>query len=151
MAGEVQDDVWPLPKFYFTVDISDVGENLAFREVSGLDAETQVLEYRAGNAKTSSTVKMPSMAQNGNVSLKKGVFANDNRFWDWYKQIKMNTITRQTVTIKLLDQEGEPTIVWTLNNAWPTKITSPDLNAEGNEVAVEGIDLAHEGITIANK
>lgn len=150
MVGDVQDTVWPLPKFFFTVDIGGVGENLAFREVSGLEAETQVLEYRAGNSKVFSTVKMPGMVQNGTVSLKKGVFANDNRFWDWYSQIKMNTIARQSVTIKLLDQEGAPTMVWTLQNAWPTKITSPDLNAEGNEVAIEGLDLVHEGIKIEN-
>ena len=111
MAGEEQSNVWPLPNFYFSVDITDVGENLAFREVSGLDAETQVIEYRAGNSKVFSTVKMPGLAQNGNVTLKKGVFVNDNRFWDWYSQIKMNTIARVAVTIKLLDQNGDPTMV----------------------------------------
>ena len=151
MAGEEQSNVWPLPNFYFSVDIPNVGENLPFRELSGLEAETQVIEYRAGNSKVFSTVKMPGLAQNGNVSLKKGVFDSDNQFWDWYKTIKMNTIERVAVTIKLLDQNGDPTMVWTLKNAWPTKITSTDLNAEGNEVAVETLELAHEGIVISNE
>lgn len=150
MAGEEQDNVWPLPKFYFEVDISDVGDGIAFQEVTGLDTETQVIEYRAGNSKVFSTIKMPGLAQYSNVTLRKGVFVKDNRFFDWYNQIKMNTIKRQTVTIKLLDESGAPTMVWTLRNAWPTKITGTDLNAEGNEVAVETLEIAHEGLEVAN-
>ncbi len=150
MAGESQDNVWPLPKFYFSVDITDVGEDMAFQEVSGLDMESQVIDYRAGDSKVFSTVKMPGLQKTGNVTLKKGVFAKDNKFWDWYSQIKLNTIKRQTVTIKLLDQEGNPTMVWTLANAWPTKITGTDLKSDGNEVAVESIEIAHEGFTIEN-
>lgn len=62
----------------------------------------------------------------------------------------MNTIKRVPVIISLLDETGKPTMVWTLANAWPTKITGTDLKAEGNEVAVETIEIAHEGLTIAN-
>ena len=74
----------------------------------------------------------------------------DNKFWDWFNQIKMNTIKRVPVTISLLDEGGKPTMVWTLMNAWPTKITGTDLKAQGNEVAIETIEVAHEGLTIAN-
>lgn len=151
MAGEKQDTNWPLPKFYFEVDITDVGTKLPFQEVSGLDIETQVIEYRAGNSPTFSTIKMPGIVKSGNVTLKKGIFAKDNKFFDWQKNIKMNTIKRSTVTIKLLDESGSPTMTWTLANAWPTKITGTDLKAEGNEVAVESIEIAHEGLTIDNK
>jgi len=150
MAGEKQDNVWPLPKFYFTVDITDVGNDLPFQEVSGLDVEAQPIEYRAGNSKVFSTIKMPGIVKSGNVTLKKGIFVKDNKFWDWYSKIKLNTIKRVTVTIKLLDESGKPTMVWTLANAWPTKITGTDLKSDGNEVAVETIELAHEGLTIAN-
>jgi phage tail-like protein len=62
----------------------------------------------------------------------------------------MNTIKRKAVTISLLDEAGSPTMVWTLANAWPTKISGTDLKADGNEVAVETIVIAHEGLTIAN-
>lgn len=151
MAGEKQDEVWPLPKFYFAVDITDVGDGLPFQEVSGLDTEAQPIEYRAGNSKSWSPVKMPGLHKTGNVTLKKGIFAKDNKFWKWYEQIKLNTIKRATVTIKLLDEGGNPTMVWTLANAWPTKITGTDLKSEGNEVAVESIELAHEGLKIENK
>ncbi|WP_273480041.1 phage tail protein [Rivihabitans pingtungensis] len=138
-----------MPKFHFSVDIGDQ-KNLAFQEVSGLDTETQIIEYRAGNSKDFSTVKMPGIKKVGNVTLKKGIFVKDNKFWDWYSQISMNTIKRVPVVIKLLDEKGNPTMVWTLQNAWPTKITGTDLKADGNEVAVETLEIAHEGLTIAN-
>ena len=63
-------------------------------------------------------------------------------------QIKMNTIKRKTVTISLLDEKGAPVMTWTLGNAWPTKITSTDLKSDGNEVAIESIEIVHEGLTI---
>ena len=149
MAGEAQDNVWPLPKFYFSVDISDVGK-LSFREVSGLDTEAEAIEYRAGDSKAWTVMKMPGLIKTSNVTLKKGVFVNDNRLWAWFAQIQMNTIKRQTVTISLLDQEGAPTMVWKLANAWPAKIIGTELNATGNEVAVETLEIAHEKLTIEN-
>jgi phage tail-like protein len=150
MAGESQGNVWPLPKFYFSVDIGSQ-TNLPFQEVSGLDTETQVIEYRAGNNKVFSTIKMPGIAKFGNVTMKKGIFVKDDKFFDMYSKISMNLIERVTVTIKLLDQGGAPTMVWTLANAWPTKITGTDLKSDGNEVAVETIEFAHEGLKIENK
>jgi phage tail-like protein len=82
--------------------------------------------------------------------LKKGVFVNDNNFWKWFEDIKMNNIKRETVTIQLLDERGNPTMTWTLSNAWPTKITATDMRADANEVAVETLELIHEGLTIQN-
>lgn len=150
MAGEAQDaSIWPLPKFHFSVDIGDM-KDLAFQEVTGLETETQIIEYRAGNSKQFSTVKMPGISKVGNVTLKKGIFVKDNKFSDWYTQISMNLIKRVPVVIKLLDEKGNPTMVWTLQNAWPTKVSGTDLKADGNEVAVETLEIAHEGLTIAN-
>ena len=146
MAGEKQDRVWPLPKFYFSVRITGFGDYLPFQEVSGLDVETQPIEYRAGDAQNWSAVKIPGLIKTGNVTLKKGVFVNDNKFWTWYSQVRMNTIKRETVTISLLDQEAKPTMVWKLANAWPAKISGTDLKSDGNEVAVETVEIAHEGV-----
>ncbi len=148
--GTAQGTPWPMPKFRFSVDWGTVKTNISFQEVSGLEAETQVIEYRDSNSKVFSTVKMPGIAKYGNVTMKRGVFANDNIFWTWYNQIKMNTIQRQTVVIKLLDQAGGTVVTWTLNNAWPTKISSTDLKSDGNEVAIDTIEIVHEGITIKN-
>jgi len=151
MAGEKQDTNWPLPKFYFSVDLPPVGTDLPFQEVSGLDTEYQVIEYRHSTApKPFETIKMPGLSKTGNVTLKKGVFAKDNNFWNWLNQINMNTIKRETVVIKLLDEGGKPTMTWTLYNAWPCKITGTDLKSDGNEVAVETIEIAHEKLEIAN-
>ena len=140
--------VWPLPKFHFQVKW-DV-EVLSFQEVSGLDIEAQPIEYRHGDSPEFSTIKMPGIKKSGNITMKKGVFKSDNKFWDWFNQIKMNTIKRIPVTISLLDESGAPTMVWTLANAWPTKITGTDLKSDGNEVAIESIEIAHEGITISS-
>lgn len=148
MAGEVQDAIWPLPKFYFTVSLGE-GDPVSFQEVDGLDSETQVIEYRHGNSKVFYPIKMPGLGKVGNVTMRKGIFVNDNGFWDWYNQIKLNTIARRTVTISLLDQEGAPRMTWTLNNAWPTKITGTDLKSEGNEVAVESVEIAYETLVVA--
>lgn len=148
--GSVEGSTWPMPKFSFVVNFGGGDQNVAFQEISGLETETQVIEYRASNSPQFSTVKMPGIAKYGNVTMKRGVFVKDNNFWKWYDQIQMNTITRQTVTIKLLDESGNPTMTWTLSNAWPTKITGTDLKSDGNEVAVDTIEIAHEGLTIAN-
>jgi len=141
-------NVWPLPKFHFQVKWD--AEVMSFQEVSGLDMEAQIIEYRHGDSKEFSTVKMPGIKKFGNVTMKKGVFKSDNKFWDWFNEIKMNTIKRKPVTISLLDEEGGATMVWTLANAWPTKITGTDLKSDGNEVAIESIEIAHEGLTIEN-
>lgn len=148
--GSKENNVWPMPKFRFVVDWGTQQKNIAFQEVSGLEAETQIIEYRASNSVEFSTIKMPGIAKYGNVTMKRGIFVKDNSFWKWYDQIKMNTIKRQAVTIKLLDENGDPTMVWTLKNAWPTKISGTDLKSDGNEVAVDTIEIAHEGLTIAN-
>ncbi|MBS0298320.1 MAG: phage tail protein [Proteobacteria bacterium] len=140
--------VWPMPKFYFQVKWDS--QVMRFQEVSGLDIQSEEIKYRHGDSPEFSVIKMPGMKKVGNITMKKGVFKGDNKFWDWFKQIKMNTIKRLPVTISLLDEGGKATMVWTLTNAWPTKITGTDLKSEGNEVAIETIEIVHEGLTIAN-
>ena len=132
-------NIWPLPKFHFEVKWDT--NVMSFQEVSGLDIQSEEIKYRAGDSKVFGVVKMPGMMKFGNVTMKKGVFKGDNKFWDWLNQIKLNTIKRVPVTISLLDESSAPTMVWTLNNAWPTKISSTDLKAESNEVAIESIEI----------
>jgi phage tail-like protein len=143
-----QDNLWPMPKFYFQVTIRDF--TMSFQEVSGLDTEIDPIEYRHGNNIVFSTIKMPGLKKASNITMKKGVLVNDTNtsFWDWFSQIKLNTISRETVVIALLDESGSPTMTWTLNNAWPTKVTGADLESDGNEVAIETLEFAHEGLTI---
>lgn len=142
------DTTWPLPKFHFEVNWD--GEVMSFQEVSGLDVEAQPIEYRAGDSPIFSAMKMPGLKKYSDVTMKKGVFKSDTKFWDWFNAIKMNTVKRMPVTISLLDEAGKPEMVWTLTNAWPTKITATDLKSTGDEVAIETIVIAHEGLTISN-
>jgi phage tail-like protein len=141
---------WPLPKFRFEVDLGDELKGILFQEVSGMDVENQIIEYRNSNTPLFSTEKMPGIVKYGNVTMKRGVFANDNTFWDWHSQIKMNSIKRRTIIIKLLDEDGNITMQWTLSNAWPTKITSTDLKSDANEIAIDTIEIAHEQLIISN-
>ncbi len=141
-------NVWPMPKFYFQVKWDS--QVMSFQEVSGLDIQSEEIKYRHGDSPEFSVIKMPGLKKVGNVTMKKGIFKSDNKFWDWFKDIKMNTIKRVPVTISLLDETGAPTMVWTLANAWPTKIQGTDLKSEGNEVAIESIEIVHEGLTISN-
>lgn len=140
---------WPLPKFHFSVDFGNI-TNIPFQEVSGLETETQIIEYRHSASPSFSAIKMPGIVKVGNVTFKRGVFVNDNSFWNWLNNIKMNVVKRQNITVKLLDESGSPTMTWILQNAWPTKISATDLKSDGNEVAIEVIEVAHEGLVIHN-
>lgn len=149
-TGNTEDSVWPLPKFNFVVDLGTELKNVAFQEVSGMDKEVQVIEYRKSNSPLFSVQKMPGIVKYGNITMKRGVFVNDNNFWKWMDEIKMNTIKRRTVLIKLLDEDGNTTMQWQLNQAWPTKITGTDLKSDGNEVAVDTLEIAHEQLVVTN-
>jgi phage tail-like protein len=142
-------NLWPIPKFRFKVEWDKA--EMSFQEVSGLDVEAQPIEYRHGNSPSFSVIKMPGLKKYSDITMKKGVFKGDNKFWDWFNEIKMNTIARKPVTISLLDEEGKPTMIWKLQNAFPTKITGTDLKSQGNEAAIETIVIAHEGLVIENK
>lgn len=147
-GAEQSTNIWPIPKFHFKVEW---GTNvLSFQEVSGLNVQSKEIKYRSGDSNVFSVVKMPGMLEYGNVTMKKGVFKGDNKFFDWLKQIQLNTIERIPVTISLLDEKHAAVMVWKLIKAWPTKITSTDLKSEGNEVAIETIEIVHEGLTIEN-
>lgn len=148
MTGKVQDNVWPVPKFYFTVKFDSQENTAVFQEVAGLDIENQSLDFRIHQF---SMIKLPGIERSGTVTLKKGIFGKDNDIFNWINAIKKNTIKRETVTIQLMDEQGNPTITWKLLNAWPTIISGTDLKSEGNEVSIETLELAHEGITIENK
>jgi phage tail-like protein len=145
MADEIK---WPLPKFYFSVQLGD-DKDVTFQEVSGLQTETKVIEYRHGNSPLFSTIKMPGLTSVGNVTMKKGIFAKDTKFFDWYLETKKReSFKRRVVVVNLLDEGGNPKMTWTLNNAWPTKVTGTDLKSDGNDVAVEQVEIAYETLEV---
>lgn len=139
---------YPLPVFHFQVDWR--GTRLAFSEVSGLTYENQMIEYRDGLSPEYVTVKMPGMPKTANVTLKRGIIPADNEFFEWVQSIKLNKVERRDITISLLNEEHDPVVTWKIVNAFPVKVEGPGLKATGNEVAIESIELAHEGITVEN-
>jgi phage tail-like protein len=139
---------YPLPKFHFQVEWG--GTRIGFTEVSGLDMSTDPIEYRDGVSPEYFKTKMPGMQKFSNITLKRGIFQSDNDFYAWYNTIALNTVTRRDITISLLDETHSPVVVWKVKNAWPVKLTSTDLKSDGNEAAIETLELAHEGLTIQN-
>jgi phage tail-like protein len=140
---------YPLVKFHFQVEWG--GTKIGFTEVSGLEVETEVVEYREGSNKEYSKIKMPGMQKYSNLTLKRGTFKSDNEYFAWWNTVSLNTIVRRDITISLLNEEHEPVVVWKVKNAWPSKVQSTDLKADGNEVAIESMEIVHEGLTIQNE
>lgn len=140
---------YPLPKFHFQVEWG--GASIGFTEVSGLDVQTDPIEYRDGASPEYVKTKMPGMQKFSNITLKRGTFKGDNDFYAWWNTVALNTIDRRNVTISLLNENHEPVVVWKIKNAWPIKVQSTDLKADGNEVAIESIELVHEGLVIQNE
>ena len=140
--------MYPLPKFHFQLEWG--GERIGFTEVSGLDVETEVIEYREGSSPDYSKIKMPGMQKYSNITMKRGTFIGDNNFFEWWNTVALNTIERRDITITLLNEAHEPVVVWNVRNAWPVKVQSTDLKADGNEVAIETLELAHEGLIVEN-
>lgn len=139
---------YPLPKFHYQVQWG--GVRVGFTEVSGLDIETEVLEYRDGANPEYHKLKMPGMIKYSNVVLKRGILPGDNEYFEWFNTIKMNTIQRRDITISLLNENHEPVMVWKVKNAFPVKVQSTDLKSDANEVAIETLELVHEGLVIQN-
>jgi phage tail-like protein len=139
---------YPMPKFHFQVQWG--GTKIGFTEVTGLEVTTDKIEYRDGASKEYHKIRMPGMQTFGDLTLKRGVFAGDNEFYDWWNTVALNTVERRDITISLLNESHEPVLVWKVKKAWPTKVTSTDLNASGNETAIETLMLTHEGLTMEN-
>lgn len=140
---------YPIPKFHFQVEWG--GAKIGFTEVTGLEVSTDVIEYRDGASPEYHKIKMPGMQKFSNITLKRGIFQGDNDYFNWWNTVALNTIERRDVVISLLNENHEPVVVFKVKNAWPVKVQSTDLKADGNEVAIETIEIAHEGLVIQNE
>jgi phage tail-like protein len=147
MSDEIN---YPQPSFHFRVDWNGASD-MQCSEVSGLDAELDEIEYRYGSNPKFNVTKMSGLRKSSNITIKKGVFKKDNRFFDWFNEVKMNAPKKVTVTITLLDETGKTVMVWTLLNAWPKKVSSPDMKADASEVSIEEIEIAYEELSIADR
>lgn len=134
------------PRFTVAVQFDQVGIQGYFTEVTGLSSENEIVEYRDGND-PNLVRKLPGRLSFGDVTLKRGILG-DTSLWQWRRMVEVGDIAdaRSNGKITLLDR-GTPVATWHLTNAWPAKISGPELNAEGNDVAIEELVLAHEGLS----
>lgn len=139
---------YPLPKFHFQVQWG--GERIGFTEVTGLDMQVEAIEYREGSSPEYSKVKQPGMHKFSNLTLKRGTMAGDSDFYKWINEISLTSVTRRDIVISLLNETHAPVMTWKAKQAFPVKLQASDLKSDGNEVAIETLELAHEGLNILN-
>lgn len=137
---------YPLTTFHFQVEWG--GTRLGFTEVSGLDSRVAVIEYREGNSPSYESLKMPGRPLCSNVTLKRGLVAGDNEFFVWLDTIRLNQVERRDLTIKALNEQHEPVFTWRLRNAWPVSVIAPTFDASASSVAIETLEVAHEGLKL---
>ena len=140
---------YPMPSYHFMVEWG--GSRTGFKEVSGLNIIHEVVEYREGGSPVDSSIKMPGRTRYDNIILKRGIVKGDNNFFEWMKTKQNSQIERRDLSIRLLDEKHSPIMVWKVKGAFPVKLIGPELSADGNEVAIESIELAHEGIKISKQ
>ena len=138
---------YPLPKIHFQVKW-EPGERIGFTEVTGLDMQVEVIEYREGSSPSYSKIKMPGMQKFSNITLKRGTMAGDTDFYKWINTINLSLVQRRDIEISLLNEQHDPVFTWLVRNAFPVKLQASDLKADGNEVAIETLEIAHEGLSL---
>ena len=138
--GQVKD---PFLNFNFLVEIDGI-TRAAFHEASGLDATIDVIEHREGGENTRLR-KLPGQTKFSNIVLKWGM-TDEQELYQWFSEAVRGNLQRKNGSIVLLDRKGDEVARWNFLRAWPTKYHAPDMNAEGNDVAIETLELAHEGL-----
>lgn len=141
-AGTLTD---PFGNYNFVVEIDGIDRG-AFQEVSGFDSTIDVIEHREGGENTT-VRKLPGMTKYSNLVLKWGI-TDDMTLYNWHRDtVNGRPNFRKNGSIVLRDRQQNEVARWDFIRAWPTKYDGPDLNAEGTDVAIETLELAHEGIT----
>lgn len=142
-TGERRD---PYRSFNFQLEIEGVPQG-AFSEASGLTAEGDAVDYREGTDLQSNVRKLPGLRKYTNITLKRG-YTQDKSLWQWYANIVNGVPDRRNVTVVLMNEQRQPVLRWHAENAWVNKIEGPAFKAGANEVAMESVELVHEGLTI---
>ena len=143
----------PYIAFNFLVDLGtgDTGSVLAgFQEVSGLNMEVNIADYRNGNEQTNHVRKVIGMHSFGDVTLKRGLIGALD-LWEWIRQARDGEQgAARNITIQLFDEaRNEAVMTWRLSNARPMRYTAPSLNAQsGSDIAVEELVLSVEAVEV---
>lgn len=135
----------PYRVYNFRIEIDGVDRG-GFRECSGLNSSQSPVEYREGTEKALTVRKLPGLVTYGNISLKWGL-SDDTELWDWITTATQGQAERRNGSIILMNDQGEEKARWNFREAWPTEWTGADFNATSNEIAIETLEIAHEGLT----
>ena len=147
-AGSLGNRQDPYAAFNFLVEIEGL-VIAGFSDVSGLQIETVLESYREGGLneyehKLAGPTRYPS-----NLVLKHGLTASDT-LWSWHQDVTRGVIKRKNGSIYLLDQQQQTVLAWNFKGAYPVKWSGPDFKADSNNVAVETVELVHQGISRAS-
>jgi phage tail-like protein len=141
-AGDRTD---PYRSYNFLVEIDGI-TRAGFRECSGLDSSSAVIEYREGSDRSLTSRKLPGMVSYPNVTLSRGV-TDDAELWAWRDQAAQGSVVRRNGSIVLLDDTGTEKLRWNFREGWPARWSGPSFNATGGDIAIEQLEIAHEGLT----
>ena len=147
MPGDRKD---PFRGYNFKLEIDGI-QRAGFRECSGLDATQDPVEYREGDEKVFTARKLAGLVKYSNIVLKWGI-TDDHSLWDWKKKFidgKGAFSERKNGSVVLMDESGEEKLRWNFVHAWPSKWSGPTFNATANEVGIESLEIAHEGVSKA--
>jgi len=137
----------PYGQFNFLIEIDGVVKG-GFSEASGLSTDTNMIEYREGAEQQGTTRKLPGLMKYNNIVLKRG-WTKDTSLWAWRKKVIDGKTQRNAGSIVLLDEARNEALRWNFREGWPSKWEGPALNAKTSEVAVETLEIAHEGLELA--
>lgn len=137
-----------LNRYNFTAEWG--GARIGFSEISGLDIEIEAVSVRDGSSPVDSGRKIPGIRKFSNITLKRGIIKGDNDFFNWINSKSNGNIERRNIVIKLLDEAHNPIFVWQAKNAFPVKYIGPVLISDDSEVALEILELTHEGLTVSS-
>ena len=141
-TGERKD---PYRNFRFLVEIDGIIQ-AGFSEATIPDSTQDVIEYREGN-EPPTVRKLPGLVKYGNVTLKWGI-TDSMELYNWRKLVEQGKMkdARRNMAIILMDEVGNPAARWEFSEAWPSKYDAPDLNAKGTDIAIETLEIVHEGM-----
>jgi len=137
----------PFEALNFLVEIDGITK-AGFSEVTGLSVEIAAIEYREGNDDTNTVRKLPGLTKYTNIILKRG-YTSDLSLWNWMQDAINGKVVRAAMSITLLDASRQAVLRWAVREAWPCKYSGPSLKAEGNDVAIETIEICHEGVELS--
>jgi phage tail-like protein len=138
----------PYAQFNFLIEIDGVVQG-GFSECSGLTSDTNVMDYREGNEKYLTARRLPGLMKYNNIVLKRGYTA-DQSLWNWRLNVINGQTERTNGSIVLLDEARNPALTWNFREGWPSKLEGPALNGKTSEVAIETLEITHEGIELAS-